>query len=188
MNLSRWSLDKLVAWVGAAAAFVLFVPMSTYLVRNAYSSAERSLLEGGKTFARSLTSQLVDPLLVGDRLRSHDILEKGALADEDISYICVENTRGEVVAHTFHEGYPSSLPALWAEGRGRMVVTATFAAAPPSDAGADRDRRASEGRGPNALHGEVVRFRTSEGPMVDISAPILEGRLGTLHVGLSRAR
>jgi signal transduction histidine kinase len=152
MNLSLWSLDKIVAWVGAAAAFVLFVPMSAYLVRNSYSSAEQSLIEGGKTFARSLTGQIVDPLLVGDRLRSHDMLEEAALADEDILYICVENARGEVVAHTFHDGYPSSLPALWAERRG-----------------------------------EVLRFRTSEGPLVDVSVPILEGQLGTLHVGLSRS-
>ena len=151
MNLSRWSLDRLVAWVGAAAAFVLFVPMSAYLVRNSYSSAERSLLERGTTFARTLTGQIVDPLLVGDRLRSHDILEKAALADEDILYICVENARGEVLAHTFHDGYPSSLPALWAEDRG-----------------------------------EVLRFRTSDGPLLDVPAPILEGQLGTLHVGLSR--
>lgn len=36
-----------------------------------------------------------------------------------------------------------------------------------------------------ANRGEA-RFRSSEGPMVDVAVPILDGRLGTVHVGMSR--
>lgn len=32
----------------------------------------------------------------------------------------------------------------------------------------------------------IIRFRTSQGPVLDVSAPILDGQLGFLHVGLSR--
>ena len=32
----------------------------------------------------------------------------------------------------------------------------------------------------------VIRFRASQGPILDVSAPILDGELGFLHVGLSR--
>ena len=35
---------------------------------------------------------------------------------------------------------------------------------------------------------QVIRFRTREGPVLDVSAPILDGQLGYLHVGLSRSR
>jgi two-component system NtrC family sensor kinase len=34
---------------------------------------------------------------------------------------------------------------------------------------------------------QVIRFYSQEGPLFDISAPILEGQLGRLHVGLSRS-
>jgi two-component system NtrC family sensor kinase len=35
--------------------------------------------------------------------------------------------------------------------------------------------------------GRVIRFRTQDGPVLDVSAPILDGQLGYLHVGLSRS-
>jgi len=38
-----------------------------------------------------------------------------------------------------------------------------------------------------ALQGDdVIRFRTSEAPLLDVSGRVLDGRLGTLHVGMSR--
>jgi len=36
--------------------------------------------------------------------------------------------------------------------------------------------------------GEVILFRTEDEPLMDISAPLLEGQLGTLHVGMSRSK
>lgn len=32
----------------------------------------------------------------------------------------------------------------------------------------------------------VARFRSSEGPMMDVAVPIMDGRLGSVHVGMSR--
>jgi len=57
----------------------------------------------------------------------------------------------------------------------------------------------SEGRSPNFTctpelmklwkenRNRVIRFRASEGPILDVATPILEEQLGFLHVGLSRA-
>jgi signal transduction histidine kinase len=36
--------------------------------------------------------------------------------------------------------------------------------------------------------GQIIRFRSREEPIMDVSAPILDGRLGFLHVGLSRSQ
>ena len=40
----------------------------------------------------------------------------------------------------------------------------------------------------NAPHGEVILFRTKDEPLMDVSTPLLDGQLGTLHVGVSRGR
>ncbi len=36
--------------------------------------------------------------------------------------------------------------------------------------------------------GQIVRFRTGKGSLLDIPIPILHGQLGTLHVGISRSK
>ena len=77
---------------------------------------------------------------------------KRALATEPKArYLCVETAEGQVVAHTFGDGYPASFPDLWRENRGQLI-----------------------------------RFRTADEHLLDLSAPVLGGQLGTIHVGLSR--
>lgn len=144
-------MDRVVAWVGSLALLVLFVPAALYFTLHVSSASERALAEHGSGVAENLASQIVSPLLTGDRLTLHDTLSKTLSADSKIRYVCVENERGEITASTFEGGYPPGLPALWREN--------------PSGA---------------------VRFRTDEGPFTDVAAPIIDGRLGRLHVGLSR--
>jgi signal transduction histidine kinase len=152
MALTRWSLDKLVAWIGSAALTVLFVPTTLWFALSVSLSAERALIERGQSLGTALAGQVVDALLLEDHLALDDALRKATLADSEIRYICVEGTRGEVVGHTFASGYPVGLADLWRESGG-----------------------------------QPAKFRTAQGPLVDVPTAILDGQLGTVHIGLSRA-
>ncbi len=153
MALNRWSLDRLTAWIGTIALVVLFVPMGLYLTHNISSSAEQHLSVRGKSLARTLVGQIVEPVLVEDRLTLHDALHRAAGADSEVRYLCIRDRNGDIVASTFEGGYPPALSDLW-----------------------------------NAHHGEVILFRTGDEPLMDVSTPLLDGQLGTLHVGISRSR
>ncbi len=151
--MNRWSLDRLVAWTGMAALLVLVVPSGVYFTLSVSSLAERVLVERGQSLAGTLAGQIVDPLLLGDELALHSALHRAASTEREARYLYVEDGRGNIVAHTFSDGWPGALTE-------RL--------------GSDREK--------------VVRFCTEDEPLMDISAPILDGQFGTLHVGMSRAQ
>ena len=153
MTFTRWSLYQVVAGIGTAAIFVLFVPMGLYFRHSLVSTSERRLLARGRSIAETLAGQIVDAVLLEDRLALNGILQTAASTHGDVRYLCMEGSDGRVLAHTFADGCPQALVSLWRDHNGRSAV----------------------------------RFRTSDEPMVDVSAPVLAGQLGTLHVGLSRA-
>jgi len=150
--LSRWSLDRIYAWVGTAALLVLFVPSALYLTHSLSASVETALLERGGTLGRALAAQAVEPVLVEDRLALRDLLDRATAGHQEVRYISIQSDRGEVVAHTFGDGYPVALGELW-----------------------------------RTRPGQTTRFRAEGESLVDIPVPVLEGQLGYLHVGVSRA-
>ena len=117
MALRNWSLDRILARVGVVSLLAAFLPVAMVLTWSVSSSAEDCLSERAQTVARTLAAQLVEPLLLDDRLVLRDILRKAA-RQEDLRYICIENARGEVSAHTFSGGCPQSLANLWQIGAG----------------------------------------------------------------------
>ncbi len=153
MTLNRWSLHQLVLWLGMLTVIILFVPTGFYLMSAVASSAERSLGERGESLGRSLASQITEPLLLGDRAALHDALRRSLTIDSDVRYFWVADSRGEVIEHTFSQGFPRGLLSL------------------------------RNGQSPT-----VVRYRSGEGPLMDVCAPILSGQLGNLHVGMYRGR
>ncbi len=153
MALNRWSLDRLTAWIGTVAVLTLFVPMGLYLTHNISSSVEQHLSVRGKSLARTLVGQIVEPVLLEDGLTLHDALHRAAEADSEVRYLCIRDRNGDIIASTFEEGHPPALSDLW-----------------------------------NAHRGEVILFRTEDEPLMDVSTPLLDGQLGTLHVGVSRTR
>lgn len=153
MNLSRWSLSQMVAWIGSTALTVLVVPMGIYVAHEVRSSAEHSLVEHGQILTRDIARQIVTPMLMQDRLTVHEAIESPASSDWEVSYICVADARGRVYAHTFTEGFPFNLPDIWRNS-----------------------------------HDSIVSYRTRTGPIMDVSAPILDGQLGTVHAGMDRVR
>jgi len=153
MALNRWSLDRLTAWIGTVAVLTLFVPIGLYLIHNISSSAEQHLSVRGKSLVKTLAGQIIEPVLVEDRLTLHDALHRAAEADSEVRYLCIRDRNGDIVASTFEEGPPPALSDLW-----------------------------------SAHRGEVILFRTEDEPLMDVATPLLDGQLGTLHVGISRSR
>ncbi|MCP4377346.1 MAG: HAMP domain-containing histidine kinase [bacterium] len=150
MKINRWSLDRLLLWCGTAAIVALFIPMGVYITHTVSTSAEQSIAASGRSLARTVSGQIVEALLLEDRLAVHDTLHKAMASGQDVLYLCVVNADGRIVEHTFDRGYPLALLDLWGNHQG-----------------------------------ERVRFETAEGPILDISAPLLDGQLGTLHAGMS---
>jgi two-component system NtrC family sensor kinase len=121
MALKRWSLYQLIVRIGTIASVMLCVPMGVYLMVTVLSSSERSLADRGRMLARTLAAQITDHLLVSDRLAMHDALHKVALADSEIRYLCVVDSHGEVLAHTFDDGYPYALTEIWERGSAQLT-------------------------------------------------------------------
>ncbi len=153
MALNRWSLDRLLVWIGTTSLIILFVPIGLYITQNVSTAAEESLLARARSIGNTLATQLVEPMLVEDRLTLHDALHKAEMTERDIYYLCIEDAQGRIMAHTFDGGFPSQLTQLR-----------------------------------KGIHGEIVRFRTENEPLLDISVPIMESQLGTLRVGMSRGK
>jgi signal transduction histidine kinase len=121
MMLGRWSLDRLVVWIGTLATLSFCLPTGIYLMRNTFSLGEHSLLQSADTLARTLAAQLVDATLVRDRLEIHRMISKSAAANDDTVYICVIDANGEVLADTFEGGLPSDLVAMWQRDPGQTT-------------------------------------------------------------------
>jgi signal transduction histidine kinase len=125
MALRGLSLDRLLMRIGTTALLVLFVPAGAYLMQDVSSSANENLLERGSGLAKTLAGQIVEPMLLEDRLAVHDALRRAVSTDEDVRYLCVVSEKGQVVAHTFGRGLPEALGRLVAEARGEVVYFRT---------------------------------------------------------------
>ncbi|MBI5725082.1 MAG: HAMP domain-containing histidine kinase [Planctomycetes bacterium] len=153
MAMNRWSLDRLCAFVGSVSLLAAFLPVAVYLTHLVTSSAEESLVNRGGTLGQTVAAQVVEPMLLDDRLSLRNMLKRASRQD-DVRYVCLEDGRGRVVACTYSGGCPpQSLVDLW------------------------RD----EG-------GAVRYFHTERERLMDVAVPVLEGQLGRIHVGMSRAR
>lgn len=152
MAINRWSLDRLLVWVGTASLLTMFVPGALVVTHTVTSSAEESLGQRGRTLGQTLAAQVVEPMLLNDRLALANLLDK-ASRQKDVQYVCLEGSSGHVVACTHAAGCPQGLVDLWR----------------------------TEG-------GTVRRFRAGREALMDVAAPVLEGQLGRIHVGMSRTR
>ena len=106
MAMKRRSLDELLLWNGVIALLVLFVPTGTVLLYRTAHSAERSLEERGASLGHALSGQIVEPMLVNDRLGLHSTLHQMVASEEDVRYLAIEN----------------ELECFWIVGRGATPV------------------------------------------------------------------
>ena len=104
--------------------------------------------------ARSLAVEVVDEIALGDRLLMKRLLDGVRSLDPEIAYAFLVGARGELLAHTFNNGFPAEL------------LTAN-----PLPPGRDFMVR------------RIVDKAGREEPIVEVVAPISGGRAGFVHVG-----
>ncbi len=125
MAVKQWSLERLMVWIGTISLLAMFVPMGLYLAYNASSSVEHCLSERGHGLASILVGQIVEPILLKDRVAVQNALLRAASIDDDIRYLCIEDEHGQITAHTFKDGYPQALTKIWQARTGEMELFRT---------------------------------------------------------------
>ena len=115
MRLKRWSLDRLWAWWATGLILLLFVPSGLFLTYSISRSVERNLAEKGRFFAQAITAGLTESVLLEDRIRMHEILCDAVADEPGVRYACIVDMHGQILAHSFEDGYPPALLTLWHE-------------------------------------------------------------------------
>lgn len=113
------------------------------------------LTRRGVTIARVLAGPVEDAVLTDDPFALNLLFRETMQSYEDVRYVFVLGPAGDVTAHTFLGGVPRGL--------------AQANVAPKGPGGGIR----------------VQPILTDEGRIQDISSPLLGGRLGTVHVGMT---
>ncbi|MBT3380237.1 MAG: hypothetical protein HN742_00810 [Lentisphaerae bacterium] len=121
MTLGRWSLDQLLILVGGCLMYAAFLAIGAYVTTSVSALLEQELSAKGRTIARVVSQELLDPLLVEDRLKLHDILRRAAATSNDLRYLCIQDGSGKVLAHTFPKALPTTLRELWQTTRGETI-------------------------------------------------------------------
>ena len=114
---------------------LVFCGLGIGLILSAMSS--RALLEEGKKGGMALTSglafRLAEPLLVMDFLQMKNFIDNVHSQYDDIVYIFLIDTSGNILSHTFSGGFPTELlqvnqdggqpqPLLLTTERGRVQM------------------------------------------------------------------
>ena len=124
-----------------------------------HSGLSRTLMEEltrrGATIAHVLAGPAGDAILTDDQFALHQLFRETMLSYDDVRYIYVLGAAGDIQAHTFPAGIPKGL--------------AQVNLASGSVSGGFRIRQIS----------------TDEGRIQDIALPLLGGRLGSVHVGMT---
>jgi signal transduction histidine kinase len=100
--------------LGIVLALVLLLGGGVTLQVRAILGATLSheLQNRGVSITRDVAARSVDLLLVRDLYAVHQLLRDTLANNEDVRYAFIINPQGQVVAHTFNDGFPTSLLTL----------------------------------------------------------------------------
>ena len=139
----------------------ILIVMALILLPLVGSMSATSLVEEskmrGSALVESLAARAVDPMLAGDFLRLKNMVDEQS-AVGDVVYAFVQDKAGNVMAHTFHKGFPVDLLGVNPIADGAKVHIQLLA---------DRLERIYDFASPVAVSGD---------------------RLGTVRIGLSKTR
>ncbi len=131
---------------------ILGVLMGSYLNVVQTSMMKTELNEKGISVTRNLAENSVNPILTDNHVRLQWLVETIKESESEVIYVFILDEKGEVMVHTFDEGFPVDLKGI---------------------------NPALSGTGTQLLD-------TEQGYIRDISYPILEGKAGEVHVGMSQ--
>ncbi len=133
----------------------------TWQVRTVMNNVFMAELDNrGKSVTSDLATRSIDIVLFNDNFALYRLLKETVSNHPDARYAFVEDADGQIVAHTFgDEGFPTALLAI------------------------------------NENHGGVrsdsiktIIFMSNEGVIHNFVAPVFDGKLGMIHLGLAESR
>jgi two-component system, NtrC family, sensor kinase len=96
--------------LGITALVVLFGSLSAILVGHLAAKAMLTeIKKRGQSLGLSLAARTADPLLALDFLRLKNMVDEVLSSSDDIDYVFIQDVRGEVLAHTYKDGFPVEL-------------------------------------------------------------------------------
>jgi signal transduction histidine kinase len=129
------------------------------VVRQALHEAMIHELEARAiSVAQDLASRSTDLILINNLYALQQLIVETQANHPDIRYVFILDPQGQVLVHTFGDGFPSGLTSLDETGL----------------AGSQQTREQ-----------QVNVLTTTEGPVWDVAAPIFGGQAGTARVGFS---
>ena len=126
---------------------------------------EKELDKRGAEIGHSIAAMGSESIILDERFVLHEIAAKARRTSDDIRYIMIVDYAGEILAHTFGDGFPAGLPLELPRGL------------PRPDAGAGEP-------GGEAAY-VVTRYRSNEGPFREVVVPVERGAVGYVRVGLT---
>ena len=143
--------------MGIVAVCILWAALALvwYAYHDVSTALREQLRERGVAISTSLAAQGRDLILTDNRFALYELVKDTYNADKDIAYIFVLDAAGNVLIHTFDEGFPIAL-------LGKNQV-------PPGE----------------PYH--VQTLQTESDTIQDTAVPVLGGKTGIVHLGMSEA-
>jgi signal transduction histidine kinase len=132
--------------------------------QTALELVEAQLEKRGAELAAYVGVLSSNDILLDDRYALYDRINKTRKNTDDVRYIIISDSAGGILAHTFHDGFPQGLQVY----------------VPGTRYGASDTSVKSE----NSFY-QVTKYESNEGRIREIIAPIENGAIGYVRVGLS---
>jgi two-component system, NtrC family, sensor kinase len=142
--------------IGLAMIVVLFGSINIGLVHSViYASLEDELEQRGLSISRMISQHATELVLYEDYVALNKLVEEIKDADKSVEYIFILNRDQKVIAHTFTSGFPLELLEINKTELSNQIIT------------------------------EHLSPKGSKLIIRDISIPLLDGKVGTVRVGLT---
>ena len=151
-TVSNFSIRTKLIITVVSIIFILGLAMGTYLHTVQTNELTQHLQEKGMTISHTLVENSVNPILHDDIIKLQNLVEITEETEPDVSYAFILDINGNVVVHTFENGFPLAMKNV-----------------NPAD-----DKQS-------------IKLLDIDGEYIsDIAQPVLDGRLGEIHVGISQ--
>ena len=154
MRTTRLRIKFILVLLGMVAVMGTSLVLFTKTVL--YQKLHVTLEKRGLSLARTIARDSVNPVLTEKFLELALMLREVRSEEADVEYIYVRNTRGEVVAHTFENGFPVDL------------------------------QQETPGNARNNGPYSIRKLSTERGEVHEFIVPLLKSGAGTVHLGMSQ--
>ncbi len=145
--------------IAIIAIVAVFGSINIFLIwSEVYTSLERESEKRARYISHYLASEMVNPLLYEDYILLQQMLQNVRNIDPTVEYAFILDRQNKVLVHTFDGGFPLQLITANVVSKGQAESIRLIT--------------------PKGAEEKVIR---------DIAVPILQGKLGTIRVGLLEA-